>query len=460
MNTAERSPIPSADAARSGSDGPHSQKGTELTAGIDAAAADRYALAFRPSWAPLSHEPPPPPAAKPVEQARPAHERDSREHAEPLRVPGRQVRRRAGLLAGASVLSFVGLVYWGVSSTTQTAPPPHVTELASATRAPAAQPRPVPEAPSENPPSAPEPSALAPVSDLSALRARPEPAAPAQPALEEQAAPGTGEPAPAAEAQPELAAANPSPAPAEAAAPAAEARPELAAANPNPARDESAGTPLGSAPASKIDVPASAAPAAPPSAATAPAKAPTAVASAPPAAPAATTRPAPAAAPIAVASAPPAATARPAPAAAPAATRPTAAPAPIITASAPRAPASPNLASGPRTEPIVTAARSDASAPARKRMPLLSVRALPEGARLFLDGQRLPNPFDMRLPEGGKHKLEARYEGYETSSQTVRIESDAKLTITLRRTDAPLQVRPLSQQGPQRGAGFVTSNPY
>lgn len=91
------------------------------------------------------------------------------------------------------------------------------------------------------------------------------------------------------------------------------------------------------------------------------------------------------------------------------------------------------------------------------------MRALPESAQLWLDGQRVSNPFEVRLPRGGKHKIDARNDGYEASSQTVRIESDAKLTIALRRaTPAPephLQVRPLSARAP-RGAGFVTTNPY
>lgn len=73
----------------------------------------------------------------------------------------------------------------------------------------------------------------------------------------------------------------------------------------------------------------------------------------------------------------------------------------------------------------------------------------------------MTNPFDTRLPLGSKHKLEAKQEGYETSSQTIRIESDARLTITLRQTAAAapnIKVKPLPEGS--RGAGFVTSNPY
>ena len=102
-----------------------------------------------------------------------------------------------------------------------------------------------------------------------------------------------------------------------------------------------------------------------------------------------------------------------------------------------------------------------APAEAHAQAPLLVVRALPEDAHLWLDGQRMANPFDVRLPRGYKHKIEARAPGYEDSSQTVHIESDAKLTISLRRaTPSPeprVQVKPLARA---QGAGFVTTNPY
>jgi hypothetical protein len=74
----------------------------------------------------------------------------------------------------------------------------------------------------------------------------------------------------------------------------------------------------------------------------------------------------------------------------------------------------------------------------------------------------MSNPFDTHLPLGSKHKIEARHEGFETSSQSIRLEADARLTITLRRTAPPpappIKVRPPADA--PRGAGFVTSNPY
>jgi hypothetical protein len=132
-----------------------------------------------------------------------------------------------------------------------------------------------------------------------------------------------------------------------------------------------------------------------------------------------------------------------------------AAPANVAAATAPSE-GKPSASSTPKT-----AANTPASAE-KPRPPLLVVRAVPDGAQLWLDGQRMPNPFDTRLPLGSKHKIDARYEGYETSSQSIRLEADARLTITLRRTTPvpaqQIKVRPLPDA--PHGAGFVTSNPY
>jgi len=101
----------------------------------------------------------------------------------------------------------------------------------------------------------------------------------------------------------------------------------------------------------------------------------------------------------------------------------------------------------------------------RVRSPLVIVRALPERSKLWLDGQRMANPFDVRLPRGSTHTIDARSEGYEPMSQTMRVESDAKLTITLRRVTpapetaaAPRTDKPLATR--TEAAGFVTKNPY
>jgi hypothetical protein len=168
-------------------------------------------------------------------------------------------------------------------------------------------------------------------------------------------------------------------------------------------------------------------------------------------------------------------TTRPALAAEPSAPPPSAAkPEPPVVATAKPAAPAPAEAPKPAAAPVAAAvavkppqpsaaAREFATAPAEPRAqnPLLVVRALPEGAHLWLDGQRMANPFDVRLPRGYKHKIEARSPGYEESAQTIRIESDARLTISLRRaTPSPeprVQVKPIARA---QGAGFVTTNPY
>jgi hypothetical protein len=96
---------------------------------------------------------------------------------------------------------------------------------------------------------------------------------------------------------------------------------------------------------------------------------------------------------------------------------------------------------------------------------LLFVRTVPEGAHVWLDGRRMASPpFDVTLPRGTDHTLDVRSEGYEPSSQVLRVEADTKLTVTLKRAptvqtpaSAPTR-RPLESHA--RRAGFVTSSPY
>lgn len=332
--------------------------------------ADRYAMAFRPSWAPLEGDLPPVKPARSLVPPPPAGiglapEAPVRE--EPVRF--RRKRSHAGVLAALSVLSFLAFGYWAVSNTAR----PGDVKLTETQRSAPAEPEP--------------PADSTPQTDTSAALTAPA-------LVERRIGPSLADPddPPAsAAAEPDL---QPSeaPAPAEATEPAAEA--------------------------------------------TAPAE----------------PAPQPAAAPTRNA---------PAPAPAQEAPEPEAKAAPVPAAAPPPSAAKPAATAELKAQPAQTA--QTAPAPVIARAPLLVVRALPESAQLWLDGQRVSNPFEVRLPRGGKHKIDARSEGYEASSQTVRIESDAKLTIALRRaTPAPephLQVRPLSARAP-RGAGFVTTNPY
>lgn len=365
----------------------------EPAAALDEAEADRYAAAFRPSWAPLEGD------AYPVISARPSftpapvittREAPAREEA----VRFRRKRGAGGWLAAASILSFLGLGYWAISNTIH---PSTSTTITSELR------------------PAPTPSQT----DTSAIAAAdPAPAAP-QAILHER--PRVG---------PSLA--DPESAPAQAAATEAEAAPPEQAAEPPAAAqpEESAAATAPSEPPAKLE--ATAAPSEPPAKVEA--------AATPPAPVEAAAKPEPAAkAEPALVQAPPPSAAKP-PAPAPAAEHKA-----VVAAAAP---------SAATAEPK----------PVHARDPLLVVRAVPESAQLWLDGARVSNPFEVRLPRGGKHKIDAKSFGFEASSQTVRIESDAKLTIALRRvTPAPephLQVRPLSAARTPRGAGFVTTNPY
>jgi hypothetical protein len=168
----------------------------------------------------------------------------------------------------------------------------------------------------------------------------------------------------------------------------------------------------------------------------------------------------------------PAETAKPAAAPAAIAKAAPAAPAEIAKA-APVQKAAPPPAALP-SAPKKTLAAAPANAdlgPLHSHSPLLVVHGVPDNVRLWLDGQRMANPFDIRLPRGTKHRIEARADGYETSAQTVRIESDAKLTIAVRRSP-PVRVRgvaapPPSRSEPtkpvdkhRRGVGFVSVSPY
>jgi hypothetical protein len=385
-------------ADQDGQDGPEGMEATdteraEERPSIEPADADRFAMAFRPSWAPLAGASEAKPAQR-IDRA-PRGEQTPRvatiTHDEPLTVPGLHRKRRAAIWASASVASFLALTYWGVSSTTKT---PHEAALRPISSAPASshaiQPVPVP---------APEETALA-ASPASAGNAERVPSGPRLEPPVEPAKPETEQ------------------AVATATEPAAPAQAETAGpANPTPQRDP---PPATAATAPKRQEPAQATPA-------------QAIA-----APAAPSRQG-AQAPAARTAPPPSAAATPA----------------------------------PNSERAALAARPDAT-PLHPRNPLLSVHAVPDNVRLWLDGQRMSNPFGVRLPRGSKHRIEARADGYETSAQTVRIESDAKLTIAVKRAPPPTpraravqavpsnvrddRAKPVDKR--KRGAGFVVVSPY
>jgi hypothetical protein len=436
--------------------------------------ADRYALAFRPSWAPLGVDPQESsksantarsarPAASPMARQLPdasAPVENGRAQEDLLQRLGRRSRVRSLGLAGLSVLSFFMLGYWAISSTTDT--PSAVRRLA-------------PPSLGSPPSMVPEASASPTAVDLQGTNTAALPSTPLRARLSDPTQPADltkaeGAPAETADEvakagtdteQPELPAESPTGvAPTD---PTAVAQGEGTV---SPERQTAGQVETAKTEATPAEPAGSMQPAA---ASPRPAPAPTGatvVTAAIPAAPA-TAAPPETRSPAAPSLAPP--PARPSPAAqAPA-------PVPAVVSRQPTQPAAaptetkpaPKLAAaaGPITPATTTTpVNTTLPAPEKPRSPQLVVHAIPDSAQLWLDGQRMSNPFDTRLPLGSKHKIEARHDGFETSSQSIRLEADARLTITLRRTAPPpapappIKVRPPADA--PRGAGFVTSNPY
>ena len=404
-------------------DGSARSKSSAAPAPLDANEADRFAASFRPSWAPLA-EPELAPAVRPMPVEPPAPvNSDSVFNAgntdEPLTLPGRRMKRRALGLTAASVASFFLLAYWGISSASHDDPHGRASDTNAATHADAPPPR---HAPPALPPAAaqPEPVALA-KSEPAIAQPGPTEAAPAT------ATATTAEAtAPTTQAAPTDLSAQPAPP----AAPAELAKTDTAAA-------ERAAQLMAEEAARKAAedaaAQASAAEAARKLAEDAAAEEARKVAAEAAAIAAEQRRAESARATLEAEKDRAAAAAQPVP-----------------------APAPPQLAAAAKPE----SASASAGEAAKPKNPLLVVRALPDGSKLWLDGQRMANPFDVRLPAGYRHKIEARADGYEPTSQMVRLESDAKLTITLRRA-APTPASTTTQaEGRRRGAGFVAESPY
>jgi hypothetical protein len=380
--------------------------------GLDADEADRFALAFRPSWAPLEttavrHSAVPASKPLPIDHSVVAIPTTiSRD--EPLTVPVRRMKRRAAAWTSLSVASFIALAYWGVSSSSK---PTHHTHISAAKHAPSPTPPAVPPVPTREV----EPTAAIPSAATTTTAALPPSAAIAN-------VPAAASPPPAAVE--DVPAAVPPP-PAAEDVPAAVAAAETEAVQTPAARvAEPASKAIVSAPASIAVHPKNAVPTDEP------------------------TRARPEATVSAAA---------------------------MTASSTPKQAATPAVNAKPASDSALV---RDEPGPLHTHKPLLVVRAMPDGARLWLDGQRMANPFDVRLPRSSKHRVEARADGYETTSQQVRLDSDAKLSITLRRTpqhasraSLPTPLRSASNATPaqrpretavkrHRGAGFVSVSPY
>ena len=104
---------------------------------------------------------------------------------------------------------------------------------------------------------------------------------------------------------------------------------------------------------------------------------------------------------------------------------------------------------------------------------MLSLAAFPPNTQLRIDGGIVENPFRMRLPRASKHRIEARAPGFASETHMLRMDADVQLMISLKRdpardltikADPYKDARHSAANGPtparQRGAGFVSENPY
>ena len=88
------------------------------------------------------------------------------------------------------------------------------------------------------------------------------------------------------------------------------------------------------------------------------------------------------------------------------------------------------------TPPTMEATMEAEAAPSMAAAPTLhvTIRTEPEDAELFLDGDRIPNPFDGRLPQQTEaRRLEARKDGYRTRVEDLVLRYDQNVVLRLER---------------------------
>lgn len=415
---------------------------------LDVEEAERFAASIRPSWAeaPVVVPSVPPPNA--LSAAAGSTVRVVRHNTRTdLTTP--KVRKRRGAsyaILGASLLGVCGVLYLGVASTRLkpgAADTARTDSRSLETRVHAAQrPAAAPVAKVESPAAAAAPLVAA---QVEAPAAEHMPAAQVDQVDQAQQAPETV----AGEAPP----VEPSAAVAEAPHAA-----EPSAALPPPVLD-----PVAAA------EPAPEAPATPTPEAT-----PTPQPVAPAAAPLALAAPAQTAAAAPAAPAQPAATSTAAPAQ-PVMAQPAPAPAAQTAAAAPATTAQP-AAAAPTPAPQLAAAEpkvEPARAAERPKQVLLSLQAYPPNTRLILDGAQIDNPFRGRLPRASKHRIQAAAPGFAPETHVLRMDADVQLMLSLKRDQVrdvkgdpyrdqrrSAQAEPARNRERDRGAGFVSDNPY
>jgi len=171
--------------------------------------------------------------------------------------------------------------------------------------------------------------------------------------------------------------------------------------------------------------------------------------------------------------------AAPEPASQPTTQAETPAPAPDPAAQEPESLGDPTEADQQEAAAASTEAPAPPPAPA---MAQLTVRTVPRGARLTLDGATVRNPLDRALLQGSTHLLVASAPGFQQTRRRVEVAADMSVTLQLRRVRPRAQraKRPRTKTRMTRmtrttmtrttmarttmartgGAGFVSDNPY
>lgn len=129
--------------------------------------------------------------------------------------------------------------------------------------------------------------------------------------------------------------------------------------------------------------------------------------------------------------------------------------------------AQPHVVASPEVNPLTTrgAATKDSSNPAPSRSVSITLRAQPAEAGLYLDGERVTNPFSTTVPASSvAHTVRADAPRYRELSQTLVFDRDHSVVLTLARdriTNASPQTQPRAPQprGATADAGRAQNKP-
>jgi serine/threonine-protein kinase len=108
----------------------------------------------------------------------------------------------------------------------------------------------------------------------------------------------------------------------------------------------------------------------------------------------------------------------------------------------------------PAPQAVAPASAVQATQPPAKAEPStvrLTLRTLPLEAELFVNGERVANPYDARIPRSSAPEhVEARLLGYEPRARELVLDRDQDLTLELAAQAKPEPAQPLSEAKPRR----------